>query len=284
LYRNHPFIIALDTDHHSLLKHPLARQLLKRKWRLHCSIFYFYSILRLLLLLVLSFYVLIIPPPNIDTSTTNSIIRSSNLFHLIIQWIIIILGVFNLLRLIIEIIVYRGLRIPFAQTIAFISFLTVIMAFKPWTINNEMTTWQWELAACSTLFQWFNIAIRSSPVPFIGNCIILFQSILFNFLSLLFVNLPLLIAFTIATHMIFYNQKSFLTNTLSIHKLSAMIIGEFEFETLFYSKPTLDIAAFIFIPFMMIMTIVLMNLLLGLTVGDIQSCMENARSKASNKT
>jgi hypothetical protein len=187
----------------------------------------------------------------------------------------------NLLRLILEIISYRGLRIPFAQTISLISFLICILAFLPWKGNYQLAHWQWELAACSTLFQWINIAIRSSPVPFIGNCIILFQSILFNVLSLLFVTLPLLIAFTIATHMIFYNQKSFITNTLSIHKLSAMIIGEFEFEALFYSKPTLPMAAYIFIPFMIIMTIVFMNLLLGLTVGDIKSCMENARSKAS---
>jgi transient receptor potential cation channel subfamily A protein 1 len=111
----------------------------------------------------------------------------------------------------------------------------------------------------------------------------MFLSIFSNFISLIFVILPLFIAFTIATYMIFYNHSAFLTIIFSIHKLSAMIIGEFNYETLFHSKPTFKISTFVFIPFLVIMTMVFMNLLLGLTVGDIQSCMENARAKASKE-
>ena len=66
-----------------------------------------------------------------------------------------------------------------------------------------------------------------------------------------------------------------------MHKTSSMIIGEFDYETLFFSKTTLTAATFIFIPFIVIMTIVFMNLLLGITVGDIQSSKEKAQAKAS---
>ena len=145
LYRNHPFILALDTDHHFLLKHPLARQLLERKWKLYRPVFYFNLILNLSLLFVLSSYVLITPPPspNSDSSTQN---QSLKLSHSIIRWIIIILATMNLLRLILEIISYRGLRIPFAQTISLISFLICILAFLPWKGNYQLAHWQWELA------------------------------------------------------------------------------------------------------------------------------------------
>lgn len=277
LYRNHPFIIALDNNHYWLLEHPLARQLLKRKWKLYSSTFYFYLLLRLLLLLVLSSYVLLNPAP----ITNKSFSKQSNSYLLILRWFIVILSGMNLFQLLSEILRYRGLRVAFAESIGFISFLTSTIAFIPFNNDNQMLSWQWELAAFSTLFQWFNIALESRPVPFVGNCIILFQLILFNFLSLSIIALPLIIAFTISLRMIFYNQGSFVTSFLSIHKLFAMLLGEFDFEKLFFSKPTLQIAVLIFIPFLIIMTIVFMNLFLGLTVGDIQNSMNDARLQAS---
>jgi hypothetical protein len=280
LYRNHPFIIALDSEHHSLLEHSLARQLMSRKWKLYRPFFYFNFTLIFLLLFILTFYVLIIPAPNLK-SPTNISIPLIEKYHLQIQWIIVILAGINFFKITLEILLYRGLRVPFAQLFGIISYLTSIIAFIPYKKTNEIIYWQWQLAAFSILSQWFNIAFILRSVPFIGNFTVMFQSILINFVSLIFVILPLFIAFTIATYMIFYNHKAFLTIMLSIHKLSAMIIGEFDYETLFYSKPTFNIASFVFIPFIGIMTIVFMNLLLGLTIGDIQISMENARAKAS---
>ncbi|CAF2091582.1 unnamed protein product [Rotaria magnacalcarata] len=81
--------------------------------------------------------------------------------------------------------------------------------------------------------------------------------------------------------MIFFNHSAFLTITTSMHKLSAMLIGEYDYETFFFSKPTFLAASLLFIPFIVIMTIVFMNLLLGLTIGDIHISMENARAKAN---
>jgi len=280
IYRNHPFIIALDAEHHSLLEHPLARQLLLRKWKLYRPFFYLTRILTFLLILVITFYVLIIPAPN-SKSSTNLLSPLMKKCLLPTRWIIIILSGMNLFKIILEILLYRGLRVPFAQLFGIISFLTSILAFIPYNNTTEMIYWQWQLAAFSTLFQWFNTAFILRSVPFIGNFIVMFQSILINFLSLIFVILPLIIAFTIGTKMLFFNHSSFLTSLVSMHKLSAMIIGEFDYETLFFSKPVFKAAALLFIPFIVIMTIVFMNLLLGLTVGDIKTCMENARAKAS---
>jgi hypothetical protein len=60
-----------------------------------------------------------------------------------------------------------------------------------------------------------------------------------------------------------------------------MILGEFNYEILFFSKSTFIVGTFIFIPFIVIMRIVFINLLLGITVGDRKNSMENARAKAS---
>ncbi|CAM2703307.1 unnamed protein product [Rotaria socialis] len=280
LYRNHPFIIALDSEHHSLLEHPLARQLILRKWKLYRPFFYATRILTFLLLLCLTFYVLTVSAPNIKSPKPISSPLIKNLI-LPMRWIILILAGMNLFKILLEIIFYRGLRVPFAQLFSMISFLTSIMAFIPYENTDQIIDCQWQLAALSTLLQWFNIAFMLRSVPFIGNFIVMFQSILLNFFSLIFVILPLLIAFTIATKMIFFNHSAFLTITTSMHKLTAMLIGEYDYETFFFSKPTFLAASLLFIPFIVIMTFVFMNLLLGLTIGDIHISMENARAKAN---
>ena len=279
LYRNHPFIIALDAEHHSLLQHPLARRLMERKWKSYRPLFYLTRMLTVLLLLALTFYVLLVPAPHSKSFTA----PSTQTMHETLapmRWIIVTLAAVNFLKILLEILLYRGFRVVFAQIFSLLSFLTSMIAFLPLEKTNLTVDWQWQLAAFSTSAQWFNIAFIMRSVPFVGNVIVMVQSILANFGSLTFVALPLLVAFTLSTQMIFYNHPPFVLVGLSIHKLSAMLIGEYDYETLFHSKPALLIAGFIFTPFMVIMTIVFMNLLLGLTIGDLHSCMENARAKA----
>jgi hypothetical protein len=280
LYRNHPFIIALDSEHYSLLEHPLARQLMSRKWKLYRPFFYLSRLLTFLLLLILTFYVLITPAPY-TKSPHNFSTTFMEKSILPIRWIIVILAGMNLLKTILEIIFYRGLRVPFAQLFSIISFISAMIAFIPYKQDTQTIDWQWQLAAVSTLSQWFNIALILRSVPFIGNCIVMFQSILVNCLGLICVILPLLAAFTIAIQMVFFNHAAFVNILDSVRKLSAMLIGEFDYETLFYAKPTFPAASFIFVPFISMMSIVFMNLLLGLTVGDIHSAMESATAKAS---
>ncbi|CAF0926376.1 unnamed protein product [Rotaria sp. Silwood1] len=280
LYRNHPFIIALDSEHHFLLEHPLARQLMLRKWKLYRPFFYLTRILTFLLLFFLTFYVLVVPAPNVKSST-NSFLQLNENSILLMRWIIVVLAGMNLFEALLEIILYRGLRVPFAQLFGMISFLTSIIAFIPYGEINERIYWQWQITALSILLQWFNVILILRSVPFVGNFIVMLQSILINIVSLICVFLPLIIAFTIATQMIFFNHTAFLSFVTSMHKLSTMLIGEFDYETLFFSKSTFITATFIFIPFIGMMTIVFMNLLLGLTIDDLHICMENARAKAN---
>jgi len=270
-------IIALDSDHHILLEHPLIKQLMLRKWKLYRSLLYFPRILSFLLLIILTFYVLITPAPIPNVSSTK------NISSLPFRWIIIILSSINLLKILLEIFFYRGLRVPFAQLFGIISFLSSIIAFIPYKKStNNIIYYQWQLASFAILFQWFNIAIIFRSVSYFENFIVIIESILIKFILLLFLIFPLLIGFSISINMIFFNQSSFVTITKASHKISSMIIGEFDYENLFFSKSTFTVAIFIFIPFIFIMTIVFMNLLLGITIGDRKSSiLKNARAKTS---
>merc|ERR1719219_3403610 len=67
----------------------------------------------------------------------------------------------------------------------------------------------------------------------------------------------------------------------SLIKTYVMMIGEFEYEDLLdYENDTfVGYTASIFIVFVIIMSIIIMNLLTGLAVDDIQSIAENAELK-----
>ena len=60
-------------------------------------------------------------------------------------------------------------------------------------------------------------------------------------------------------------------------KTFVMMIGEFEFEGIFTDNDPFPVySAILFIVFVLIMSIIIMNLLVGLAVDDIKEIQENA--------
>jgi hypothetical protein len=261
---------------------------MRRKWTQYRTLFYASRLFSFLLLVLLTVYVLIVPAPLIEhRSSLSTRWLTSNIFqHFLtsIRWMIIVLSIVNLLNIIIEIVVFRGLRVPFAQLFGMIAFATSIIAFLFYNDHHptdEILSRQWQMTSFAILMQWFNAAVILRSMPFVGNFIVMLESILMNFIRLILIMLPLHVAFALAIQMLFFDHAAFATIFHSIHKLWAMLVGELDYEILFFSKPTFTAASIVFIPFFVMMTIASMNLLLGMTVGDIKSSMENARAKAS---
>lgn len=98
-----------------------------------------------------------------------------------------------------------------------------------------------------------------------------------------------ILAFSIVFYVLFKEQESFRSMGWSFVKVSVMMVGEFEYDDTFINSINADdektgnplnpfpeiSAAFIFI-FLFVMSIILMNLLVGLAVGDIDSVRRNA--------
>ena len=262
---------------------------MSRKWELYRSLFYFPRILSFLLLFILTVYALVTPAPHISKASPKSLEGAPSLVFsqmlTIARWLIVILSTINLSIIVLEIILYRGLRVPFAQLFGVISFAVSIIAFIPYGDHTEgLLSQQWQLTSFAILFQWFYAAVILRSVPFFGKFIVMLESVLADFIELLSVMLPLLIAFTIPTLMSFFTQPSLMTFIDAIEKSSAMLVGELDYETMFFAKQASSVAIVIFTPFLAIMTIVFMNLLIGITVGDIQASKAKARAKASRST
>ena len=78
-------------------------------------------------------------------------------------------------------------------------------------------------------------------------------------------------------------QEAFDTSFWSLIKTFVMMIKEFEFEGMFIDAetdaskdPFPAYSSFLFIIFVLVMSIIIMNLLVGLAVDDIKQIQENA--------
>lgn len=97
-----------------------------------------------------------------------------------------------------------------------------------------------------------------------------------NFATFLLAYSCLLIAFGLAFSVLFSNYAAFKLPA-SLVKTVMMMSGELEYEDIFYSNSTTGsqypvTAHGMFLMFVLLVTVILTNLLVGLAVSDIQVC------------
>ena len=77
-------------------------------------------------------------------------------------------------------------------------------------------------------------------------------------------------------------QGPFSSIGYSFVKTSVMMIGEFEFDGLFFAPaeetmlPFREVTLILFVAFLIVMSIIIMNLMVGLAVDDIKAVQEQA--------
>ncbi|GIZ02884.1 transient receptor potential cation channel subfamily A member 1 homolog [Caerostris extrusa] len=140
--------------------------------------------------------------------------------------------------------------------------------------------WQWELGALSIFCAWMVLLMFISKFPFLGIYVIMFFQILSTFINFSFVFFLFVVAFALGFYALLQNQNPFENPGEAIVKTGVMMIGEIEFDAIFndpnnkvyFSGPTYAL----FIIFLLIMAVIIMNLLIGLAVDDIKGVQEKA--------
>lgn len=161
--------------------------------------------------------------------------------------------------------------------------------------------WQWLLAALCIFFGWINLLFMIRKMPRFGIFVVMFVDIVKTFFRFFPVFVLFIIAFSSSFYVILQNrvswnylltvsvplQPEFSTIFLAPLKTTVMMIGEFEFDGIFHGDDSshtekmfgsahTSVAYALFFFFCIIMTILLMNLLVGLAVDDIKGVQEKA--------
>ena len=152
---------------------------------------------------------------------------------------------------------------------------------------------QWQFSAFTITFAWLNLLTYMRLLYGIGKHIILFQDVLTTILSVVLVFAIQLIAFFFGFHIVFSNNDNFSTPQDALLKNMIMWSGEFDYTDIFFkdlppqgfgedwdtghqSVPFPGLTYIIFVYFFLGLSLVALNVLVGLTVDDIWNFLENA--------
>merc|ERR1712150_1988 len=84
------------------------------------------------------------------------------------------------------------------------------------------------------------------------------------------------VAFGLGFHLLLMDHEPFSTVSYALLKTSVMMTGEFEYEGIIQNPVFPELTYVFFLVFLIIMTIIVVNLLIGLAVDDIQAVQDNA--------
>ncbi|XP_041463333.1 transient receptor potential cation channel subfamily A member 1 homolog isoform X1 [Lytechinus variegatus] len=325
--KNHPLVIMVRSKREQLLGHPLVTSLLNHKWSSYGRFFYYSSLLfYLLFLTVFTGYLVVNPPPFYFNVTTDAdgkgmvvfqfdgnarwMLSYSNatffLFGEIGHWLIIGLAGINLLREVVQIYHQKLNYLDFENLLEWCVYGLAILFVAPISPNfypygdntgeiRVREAWQWQCGAAGIFLAWINLILFIRKFPQLGIYVVMFTDILKTFAKFVVLFILFIIAFALAFYALLMNQSPFNRIEYSLVKTFVMMIGEFEFDSIFHTQTYLDqpdltqqedflgnvyyegITYVIFVVFVVIMSIIIMNLLVGLAVDDIKEVQEQAK-------
>uniref|UniRef100_A0A667ZTY5 Transient receptor potential cation channel, subfamily A, member 1b n=1 Tax=Myripristis murdjan TaxID=586833 RepID=A0A667ZTY5_9TELE len=248
-----------------LLNHPVCRKYLEMKWLAYGSKAHFLNMFIYLLGLLPLTYLIVTLRPTLDTSQGNHNITMVpiNLRQVQVGW--------NYLK------DYSNSCDWFA---AIFSLLFVIPLFL--SADGSL---HWQAGAMAVFQSWVGFLLYLQRFEHFGIYVVMFGEIMKTLVRIVMLFLFLMVAFSLAFYALMLNQREFKTVELSLAQTFVMMVGELNYQNNFLDAllsenlPFPGLTYFIFINFVLLMPILLVNLMIGLAVGDIAEVQRNASLK-----
>uniref|UniRef100_A0A8B9LR99 Transient receptor potential cation channel subfamily A member 1 n=1 Tax=Astyanax mexicanus TaxID=7994 RepID=A0A8B9LR99_ASTMX len=148
----------------------------------------------------------------------------------------------------------------------------------PLLLNVE-SSWHWQAGALAGLISWINLLLYLQRFERFGIYVVMFREICRTLLSIIVLFIYLILAFALAFYAL---MRHFGRMFLSLMQTFVMMVGEISYQDNFlkpYMSSQLPFPLMtygIFVWFVLLVPILLMNLLIGLAVGDIAEVQTNA--------
>ncbi|XP_067947890.1 transient receptor potential cation channel subfamily A member 1 homolog isoform X2 [Watersipora subatra] len=311
--RNHPMLIMVRSAREDLLAHPLVTSLLRHKWHTVGRYFYYFNlILYLVFLIFITGFALSLPAPIYTLTngyTTNSSVEQisnmnnscaaqnaayDSMTHTAVEtvsrtifvdigfWVSIAVIAVKLVSEVLQLINAKLSYFGYENLLEWILYVTSLLFVIPFkdSCYHVREQWQYETGTVAVFLAWMELILIIRKLPRFGIYVVMFTHILSTFMQFFIVFFLFLVGFAISFNMLLSNQPPFSTVGNSLLKTAIMMIGEFEFDTIFnddVNATFYPVASYIiFIIFAIVMSILIMNLLVGLAVDDIKGVQEQA--------
>ncbi|XP_070501676.1 transient receptor potential cation channel subfamily A member 1 [Chironomus tepperi] len=176
--------------------------------------------------------------------------------------------------------------------VSWLLYINTLIMISPIFTNGYVCDFLYSAASFTIFLSWFNLLLHLQRFDQIGIYVVMFLEILQTLIKVLMVFSILIIAFGLAFFILLSNVEnpqanhlSFQTIPMSLMRSFSMMLGEMDFVGTFIQPfhmkhlPYPYASFAILFLFMILMPILLMNLLIGLAVGDIESVKRNAQLK-----
>ncbi|CAH2004303.1 unnamed protein product [Acanthoscelides obtectus] len=154
--------------------------------------------------------------------------------------------------------------------------------FRTRTFLGRTYTWQNHIGAFAVLLGWTNLMLMIGQLPVFGSYVAMYTRVQSEFGKLLLAYSGLLIGFTLSFCVIFPDSSTFANPFISLITIIVMMSGELNLDILVDDNPEnphflLEVSAQVtYVIFVLSVTIILMNLLVGIAVDDIKGLQKTA--------
>ncbi|XP_050300756.1 transient receptor potential channel pyrexia [Anthonomus grandis grandis] len=293
----------VDEGQKEILLHPLCSAFLYLKWEKIRKYYIARMLFCFIFVLSLSLYVLTALAHNCynhgknmnDTQPQNVIelcekksmmghMLRNNPFVIEMQWFALVgITCCEILRKVYGIAGYPSVRQYLSHPENIIEWAVIISVFViSFVYTGRTYTWQNHVGAFAVLFGWTNLMLMVGQLPVFGPYVAMYTRVQKEFAKLLLAYSCLLIGFTISFCVIFPDSSSFANPFIGLITVLVMMTGELSLELVADDNPEdppflLEISAQVtYVLFLLFVTVILMNLLVGIAVHDIQGLQKTA--------
>ncbi|XP_072178740.1 transient receptor potential cation channel subfamily A member 1-like [Diadema setosum] len=220
------------------------------------------------------------------------------------NWIILTLAVINVIREGFQMYYQRRSYFNFGNLMEWTLYVLAILLVLPLSRIQYYNgiyirlDWQWQCGAVAVFLAWINLILFIRRFSVLGIYVIMIIDISRAFMKFVLVLILFIVAFALAFHTLLMNQEPFHRIEYSLAKTFVMMVGELDFGSIFHSQNYLNtenslpdgeedffltsvfyqnITYVIFTLFIVVMSILIMNLLVGLAVHDVHAITEKAK-------
>uniref|UniRef100_A0A7M5X847 Ion transport domain-containing protein n=2 Tax=Clytia hemisphaerica TaxID=252671 RepID=A0A7M5X847_9CNID len=297
--KTHTFSYMVAYDREDLVSHPLIQASLNKKWQKFAAYLYYFKLLLYVCFLTsLTGYILVTAPLREPYRSKDcTIVQENATWEMIVfvhygKFAVIILALLHLLFEIVQMIGQLGDYLQLDNLLEWIIYILAIanviddFIVLPFLRNGLICgMYQKSFGSLALFLSWLNFVLFMRKVPVFGIYIVMFLYVFKTFFKFFVVFIFFIATFAFAFFILLRDGQSpaFKNPWTSLVKVGVMMTGEMGFDELFfYGGGKVDpILWIIFIIFVLVLNIILMNLLVGLAVDDIAGVQKQAEMTKS---
>ncbi|KAL9951430.1 hypothetical protein ACROYT_G044089 [Oculina patagonica] len=201
----------------------------------------------------------------------------SNTVIQVLTYVVIVFALVHLLREVVQIVKKRANYFTaFSNYFELAGYITTMLYVLP--SYDCKTGWHIQIGAMSMFFGWMNLILYLRKLSFYGSYVIMLATMFITLFKVLVLFLLFILSFGTTFYMLIDENELYLSLPHWLLTIFVMTLGELNYADTFmpWEFPFSTLVNVLFVIFVLAMPIILMNMLVGLAVGDIDNIQRNA--------